>query len=279
MKCLSSPEGIFIDINDVLCIADWQNNRILECNCDGDKMRVLFDKSHAIDQYQCLFQPTNIIHDKKSNILVIAENGRRRVIQVHYKTNPIKIDLIAEDIACWGLAMDIQGALYVSDIENHVVLQFDRQEKYGKGRIVAGGNGKGSNDRQLNVPRYIFVDNKLDVYVSDQENHRVMRWAKGAKEGVLVAGSQSAGSDFDKLQCPSGIVVDKNGVIYIADTDNYRVMRWRKNEKCGETIVGRTGCSGGTTELNEPTSLAFDSLGNIYVSDKNNHRILRFYIC
>ncbi|CAF4428984.1 unnamed protein product, partial [Rotaria magnacalcarata] len=91
---------------------------------------------------------------------------------------------------------------------------------------VAGGNGQGAGLNQLNSPRYIFVDRQQNVYVSEWANQRVMKWNKGAKEGIVVAGGQGQGSALTQLKGPLGLFVDTLGRLYVADYGNHRVMRW-----------------------------------------------------
>ena len=52
---------------------------------------------------------------------------------------------------------------------------------------------------QLNFPTYLFVDEEQAIYVSDTDSHRVMKWNKGAKEGMVVAGGQEKGSALTQL--------------------------------------------------------------------------------
>ncbi|CAF1220588.1 unnamed protein product, partial [Rotaria magnacalcarata] len=99
--------------------------------------------------------------------------------------------------------------------------------------------GKGTGLNQLNWPTYIFVDRQQNVYVSDRDNHRVMKWNKGAKEGIVVAGGQGTGSALTQLYYPNGIFVDTLGTLYVADDRNHRVMRWAQGDnKQGTVIVG-----------------------------------------
>lgn len=51
---------------------------------------------------------------------------------------------------------------------------------------MAGGNGQGTALNQLNVPRHIFIDDEHSVYVSDRDNHRVIKWSKTARECVVI---------------------------------------------------------------------------------------------
>jgi hypothetical protein len=40
----------------------------------------------------------------------------------------------------------------------------------------------------LSYPGGIIVDQLGSVYIADLNNHRVMRWLKGAQEGTIVVG-------------------------------------------------------------------------------------------
>ena len=76
---------------------------------------------------------------------------------------------------------------------------------------------------QLNWPTYLFVDEEQVVHVSDYNNHRVMKWNKGAKEGIVVAGGQKEGSALTQLCYPRGLFVDTSSAIYVANARNDRV--------------------------------------------------------
>ena len=79
--------------------------------------------------------------------------------------------------------MDPQKYLYVSDLENHEIRRYTIRDK--NGIFVVGGIGQGN---QFNYPSYLFVDKEQDVYVSDSNNHRVIKWDKGEKACILAAG-------------------------------------------------------------------------------------------
>ncbi|CAF5194594.1 unnamed protein product, partial [Rotaria sp. Silwood1] len=85
-------------------------------------------------------------------------------------------------------------------------------------------------------PYYVFVDRDHSVYVSDNANHRVMKWEEGAKQGIVVAGGQGCGSDLTQLNGPLGIVVDQLGTVYVVDRSNHRIMRWPKGSTQGTVI-------------------------------------------
>ena len=55
-----------------------------------------------------------------------------------------------------------------------------------QGKVVAGGNDRGNRLNQLDYPTFVFVDQDYSVYVSDYNNHRVMKWMEDAKEEIVV---------------------------------------------------------------------------------------------
>ena len=54
------------------------------------------------------------------------------------------------------------------------------------GNVIVGGNGRGNQLNQLNFPTYPLVDEEQAVYVSDYNNHRVMKWKRFEKKGLLL---------------------------------------------------------------------------------------------
>lgn len=69
------------------------------------------------------------------------------------------------------------------------------------------------------------VDEDYSVYVSDTNNHRVVKWVKDAEEGIVVAGGQDNGNNLTQLSHPYGVIVDHAGNVYVADSWNHRIMR------------------------------------------------------
>ncbi|CAF5186284.1 unnamed protein product, partial [Rotaria magnacalcarata] len=122
--------------------------------------------------------------------------------------------------------------------------------------VVAGGNRDGDHINQLNTNTYVFVDLDTSIYVSDKDNHRVVKWTKGAQVGIIVAGGQGKGNALTQLSNPHALFVDKLGTVYVADYCNSRVMRWVKGAASGDMIVGGT-------HLSTPRGLSFDQHGNL----------------
>ncbi|CAF2127544.1 unnamed protein product [Rotaria magnacalcarata] len=164
---LNSPYGLFVDDDQTVVIADSGNNRIIQWkNGDATNGQVVAGgtgKGNGLNQLSGL---TDVLTDKETDSLIICDRWNRRV----------------------GLAMDERRYLYVSDYVKYEVRLYQLGEK--NGTLVAGGNGKGDDLNQLNRPTYLFFDLDHSVYVSDNNNHRLMKRVKGAKEGIVVTGGQ-----------------------------------------------------------------------------------------
>ncbi|CAF4483631.1 unnamed protein product [Rotaria socialis] len=275
---LYHPRGLFVDDDQTVVIADCFNHRIMQWkNGDTTNGQVIAGGNGYVNRLHQLSQPTDVLIDKETDSLIICDRGNRRVVQWFRRSDTTQREILIDNIQCYGLAMDKQRYLYVSDTEKHEVRRYRLGEK--NGTLVAGGNGKGNDTNQLNEPGYLFVDRQQTVYVSDRNNHRVMEWNKGAKEGIVVAGGQGPGNDLTKLCSPEGIFVDTLGTLYVADSYNSRVMRWTQEAKQGTVLVRGNGRGTGANQFNDPVGLSFDRHGNLYVVDwYYNHRVQRFSI-
>ena len=173
------------------------------------------------NRFDQLNYPTDVLIDKETNSLLIADAGNQRVLRWSRREGTTQGELIVDNIDCTGLAIDHQRYLYVSDEVEHEVRRYTIGEK--NGIAVAGGNGQGKQFNQLNWPTYLFIGEEQAVYVSDTYNHRVMKWNKGANQGIVVSGGQGQGSALTQLSYPNGLFVDTSGTIYVAEEWNDRV--------------------------------------------------------
>ncbi|CAF0758689.1 unnamed protein product [Adineta steineri] len=268
------PFGMFIDEKKNIFIADSSNDRIVEWKCNAKKGQIIAGGNGRGNRMNQLNRPTDVIFDQRNHSIIIADIESRRVIRW---TNQYQQVLIKK-IACSRLATDKKGFLYVSDWYKNEVRQWKMGEYNNEGIIVAGGNGPGNQLNQFECPTFMFVDEDQSIYVSDYNNHRVMKWEKGAKEGTIVAGGNGPGRNLNQLCHPQGVFVDCLSQIYVADSENHRVMRWCEGKEEGEIVVGGNGVGNQSNQLNNPFGLSFDDEGNLYVVDSKNDRIEKFEI-
>ena len=278
---LSAPNGIYVDHQQQhIYITDYGNSRIVKWKLDGgsEEGEIVAGgngRGNRIDQWN---EPSDVIVDENNKSFIICDRDNRRVVQWSLENPNGEKEILVENIRCWGLMMNENGDLFVSDYENRSVKRW-RKSEIGKGRegtIVAGGNGKGNELNQLNSPTYIFIDREETVYVSETQNNRVMKWLKGANEGIVVAGGQGQGNSLNQLYYPCGLVVSEIGDIYVTDWGSNRIMCWSLGSKEGRVVVGGNG--EGSNQLNNPIGLSFDVENNLYVVDQWNHRIQRFLV-
>ncbi|CAF4979269.1 unnamed protein product, partial [Rotaria sp. Silwood1] len=129
-----------------------------------------------------------------------------------------------------------------------------------------GEYGSGLDTSTIGNCFNIFVDSNENLYVSDYDNNRVVRYPSNSSSGmpgVVVAGNGTSGTSASQLNGPRGV----------------QILRWPPNSNSGECIVACTGISGvGIDMLYGPFALAFDSYGSLFISDGNINRVQKFQI-
>lgn len=138
---------------------------------------------------------------------------------------------------------------------------------------VAGKLVGGTDSTQFGRPSFVFVDEKKNIFVCDQWNHRIQKWVPGAKAGITVAGGRGAGKRLSQLNNPTGIFVTADGLLYIADTDNDRILVWKEGDTTGTVVAGGNGRGIKPNQLSYPTSVFVDAYGSVYIADALNARI------
>ena len=174
----------------------------------------------------------------------------------------------------YDIAIDQNGNIYVSDVNNHRIQKFTPGST--EGITVAGGNGAGSGLNQLNGAYGLTISQSGDLYIADSKNNRILKWTPGAVQGSIVAGIQVAGSNANQLNNPYAIFLDNNENMLIADYGNHRIQKWLKGESAGITIAGGNNAGNGANQLNQPMGITQDDFGNTYISDSRNNRIQKW---
>jgi sugar lactone lactonase YvrE len=270
---LSLPMGLYVDDDLTVYVADQSNHRIVEWKSGATSGQVVAGGNGEGNGAHQFSNPRDVIVDKERDSLIICDYSNRRVVRWP-RRNGTSGETIISNISCWGLTMDENGSLYVTDVGKDEVRRYRRGES--EGTVVAGGNGNGSRLDQFSDPHKVFVDRDHSVYVSDWGNHRVMKWMEGAKQGIVVTGGQGEGNGLGQVSYPNGVIVDQLGTVYVAEEQNDRIIRWFKGATQGSIIVGGNGRGGQSNQLCVPICLSFDRHGNLYVADWGNARVQKF---
>ena len=230
----------------------------------------------------CYNQGVQIVDN---NTLYIADAGNNRVVVIKLgSTNATAI------IGSLGNAFNqlyeptdvfvTNVFVYILDRSNYRIQRWSRNGS--NSTTVAGITGTAGNLNStitFGYSRGIHVDKYGYLYVSDQYNHRVLRYSPGSSSGdsgVMVAGTGTFGSAPWQLYLPSKVFVDDDRAMYIADTLNHRIQKWTYGACSGITVAG-TGAPGATaSQLNFPVAVVVDSNQYMYITDTLNQRIQRW---
>ena len=123
------------------------------------------------------------------------------------------------------IAMDKAGNLYVADTDNHRIRKVtpERHVSTLVGSTAGFADGTGYVAR-FHSPRGIAVDKEGNLYVADDDNHRIRKVTPGGRVSTL-AGSGTPGfadgqGSAAQFKHPRGLAVDAAGNLYVADTAN-----------------------------------------------------------
>ncbi|CAF4357657.1 unnamed protein product, partial [Rotaria magnacalcarata] len=170
------------------------------------------------------------------------------------------------------------GNIYVADTVNQRVVRY--LPGASSGTVVAGGNGQGFNNYQLNYPIGLYYDSSTNsLVIANAGANNIVRWVIGASNWTLLAGSQNGtiGATSTLLYYPVCATFDLYGNMYVADTYNHRIQFFASGSQTGTTIAGVAGTQGSnSTLLKFPYTLILDSNLNMYVADSANQRIQKF---
>ena len=140
--------------------------------------------------------------------------------------------------------------------------------------VIAGGNNTGSDLNKTYSPKGVFVDSNGNVFVAEDDNHRVTKWVPGSNEGIIVAGL-SYGSGNDGLNSPYDVFVVSD-TIYVSDKANNRVMKWNPDASSGTIVAGGNGSGGNLNQTYGPSGIFVDGENNLYVVEAFNHRVTKW---
>ena len=206
----------------------------------------------------------------------------------------------------WGVAVNEQDEIAVSDIGNHKIHLFKSD-----GTHIKSFGGEGKQPGEFNRPAGIafHVDN---IIVGEQHNHRVQ---EVSKQGQYLRHFGEKGSLDRQLNIPNGLSIDSDGNILLADFKN----KFIKIFSAGGKFLSKIGTEGSFTkpvhciqhdnylivsdgedhcvklfdrkgnflykfgkkgnadgEFDTPRCLSMDKAGHVMVCDKENYRIQLF---
>ncbi|MDI3313684.1 MAG: protein kinase [Mycobacterium sp.] len=192
--------------------------------------------------------PGGVALDGAGNVYVASETMRGRVVKLAVGSGTPTVLPFVGLYQPQGVAVDANGAVYVTDFNNRVV------------KLAAGSNNQTVLPFSgLNYPEGVAVDAQGDVYVADRGNDRVVKLAAGSSTPTDVP--------LTGLNHPDGVAVGTDGSVYVTDTDNNRVLKLAAGSST-PSVLPFTG-------VTVPWGIAVDTADNVYVTEHDDNRVLK----
>lgn len=192
----------------------------------------------------------------------------------------------------YGIARGPDGALYICDMDNHVIRRVDRNGTIST-VIGNGTRGYGSDgpvtQAQLNEPYEVRFDSAGHLYVVEMRGARVRRLDVKTWTVSTIAGTGKEGFSGDggpasraELRQPHSIQFSPAGDLYICDIGNHRIRKVDMKTGIIATFAG-TGERGRTPDgasvrgspLFGPRAIDFDRAGNLWLALREGNAIYR----
>ena len=185
----------------------------------------------------------------------------------------------------FGLALDQQGNLYISDAgESNRIRTLTREGALttlaGSQEGFADGSGAAAS---FHTPSGLALDDAGNLYVADTGNNRIRRITP-AGDVTTIAGNGKAGYlDGPTLEAqfngPIGLALDQSGRVYVADSYNDRI-RLITTDGQVQTLAGGAapGYLDGPTQsslFDTPCGIIHTPSGELLIADTGNDRLRR----
>lgn len=196
---LNEPSALAITASSILYVADQNNNRVRAIDLRTGLIRTVAGTGAAayngdgIPAVEAALAGPSGLAAGADGVLFIADTFNGRIRSVDPGTGVIETVVGdggtyryqgAEEPASsslarpYGIALDAEGNLFISDSDNHLIRRWDRatgrlDRLAGVGMAAYGGDGGSALDASLNYPFGIAMAAGGGLFVADTFNHRI----------------------------------------------------------------------------------------------------------
>ncbi len=232
----NAPTAIFVDESSNMYVDDGSNCRIMLWRNNSSSGVIVAGTGTCSNTASTFQYSAGFAIDSQKTIYLSDQNNNRVMKWTQNATYGIRIAGTSFagsgnqqlDEPYYPYLDELNSYLYIPDSQNH------RIQRYYLGATtnvttVAGGNGPGSGNNQLNTPNDVCVSKKTGaIYIADTNNNRIQRWSPGATSGVTIAGiAGTSGTASTLLNSPVVVALSPNETfLYVSDFYNNRVQRF-----------------------------------------------------
>lgn len=259
---LGEPLGVAVDFDGNAIVADGSPGRLVKFDATGTRAQE-FDQPFGSPG----FYPTDIalygffsyaIDERQRTLVRFDKDGTYRDVLLNFEQLEG-----TRRVSPYGMGVDAQGRIAITDIENHQVLLFD---SFLRLDILFGNYG--SYAGQLDTPLGVSFTAEGEVVVADTGNRRVQVFSDaGVPLRILPAEGQS-----NTFLNPRRAVADRDGVLYVADPTAGRVFVLDTEGKLLSELVPAE------TDEYQPTDVEIHRDGRLFVTDALNRVLYVFKV-
>jgi len=211
---LSNPEGVSVDSEGSIYIADTGNNRIQKFSSSGKFIKLYGGFGWTNEQFD---QPVSIYAQSGLDIFV-ADKNNHRILRFDRHLNFISVFSVDEIVSeafrfqfPRALVVSPLNEMYVIDGENNRIVHFS---VFNAPKTRFGGYE--SSGEPLNDPVKISLFSSQRILVSDAGRAKIVVYDYFGN--YLQSISSSA------LQEPAGVCTDETGNIFVCDTRSQKII-------------------------------------------------------
>lgn len=299
------PEGVAVDAQDDVYIADFGNSRIRKVDVSTGLISTVAGNGTAysgdggLATSAGIGNPRSVFVDDNGDIYIGSgfrvrkvDNATGNISTVAGASNGYSGDggpaISASMSEVRGLVVDSNGNIFISDGFNNVIRRVDAGTGIittyaGIGTNGFSGDGGLASAAELYIPMHLDIDANDNLYVVDQFNLRIRKIDSSTGIITTIAGNGNSPGIVD-VQATStgigyveGVAVDTNGEVYIADNLYYiyKVETSGIIRRLGGITRNFSGDGGpfSSAGFDRVIDLDIDSSGNLYIADEQNDRI------
>lgn len=269
------PEGLAVDRDGRVIVADSLNHRVQIYRADGTFVRTFGANGSAVGSFNMpggiavgAVGPPADGNDRNNNeqLIIVTDQGNGRVQVFDSEGTFLRTvgTLGSQDgqlLEPTGVAINAAGQIVVADYQNHRVQIFADD-----GTFVLKFGEHGAAEGQFEHPSGIAIGPNGDIVVADYQNDRIQVFTA---DGTFVRAIGTHGAGPGEFDRPFDVAVSSDGHIIVTDYENHRCQVLSET---GEFVAAIGSHGSGPGQFDSPGGVTVGPDGRLFVTDCGNGR-------